>query len=1008
MLCGRKGELLIKHFFGKKHSLLIKFLVPFVLIMIAQNFLFYYTTLLSGTIHRIDGSAFDQMEQVVSSRKSYLAGEMVTRWSSLGSTVSKMNEKMNTLLLQKGSSSQVLADSDLSQQFLAQVSEDVIFLLRKNTVTGAFVVLDTSAPTKGGISRPGIYIRDPDPGTIIADNSDLFIKRGATELHRALRITTDVTWTPRFTFLDSDPNSRLFFENPVQTANLYPTLELSDMGFWSQKFALDVGSEPVITYSLPLIDDQGLVYGVLGVELAEGYLAKLMPYQELSDAGAGVYCLGVTQDGGITYRPMVYSGRVTQMLPSKTANLALTPYPNHESFSLLSYSDGTNIAVSVQDIQLYNSNTPFSNQQWALLGLMDDDDLLSLPASINRTAITTTLLSILVGSFLAYLIFRILIRPIHGLIAQLRGSDPRQPVVLRPVHVAEIDELASAVQELSIMVSDSASMLSRIIEMSDIAIAAFEHDKILGRITFTEQLFPLMGLPNPPIDRRDLSAEEFPTALKQGPLAIEEVLENGWLLRVTADKKLTRWVRLITTDEGSRMLGVAVDATAEVMTKRRIEYERDYDLLTNLLNRRAFLASLDALFEHPETLGNAAMIMLDLDNLKFINDNHGHDSGDGYIQATANALKKTVVLNMLQARMSGDEFFVFLYGYSDKEPLREIIRGMQETIANSYFTLPNAENIRIRCSAGVAWYPDNTTKSDELIRFADFAMYNAKHSKKGDFQEFNQAIYNQNAFLLHSREELNKLIENSLVAYHFQPIVSTATGEIFAYEALMRPTLATLSSPIEVLALAKSQSKLYDIERITWFSALAQAKAQPGFMEGTYRLFINSVSNYILSDRDIAALISAHGDCASRIVLEVTESERFTEDVTAKKRAILYEYGGQIALDDFGTGYNSDSALLLLAPDFVKIDISIVQNIDTDPSRQGIFKNLVSYSKERDIKVIAEGVETFQEMQTLIELGADYLQGYYLGKPAAEFQQLPDDLTDEIRNIYKTHKQKES
>lgn len=404
------------------------------------------------------------------------------------------------------------------------------------------------------------------------------------------------------------------------------------------------------------------------------------------------------------------------------------------------------------------------------------------------------------------------------------------------------------------------------------------------------------------------------------------------------------------------------------------------------------------LFEHPQEIKVAALLMIDLDNLKYINDSYGHDCGDSYLRAAADAMDSLPLINLLVSRMSGDEFFIFTYGHQSREQAWQYLNLLNQTINESYFILPGGDSIRIRCSAGIAWYPDDSTVLDKLTRYADFAMYTAKNSIKGTFCEFSREDYDKNSYLLHSREELNNLIEHRLLNYYFQPIVDAISGEVFAYEALMRSRLPTLSSPLEVLALARAQSKLYEIEKLTWFAAMEAATSDPVFLDSNCRIFINSVSNRILNDDDIENLRSSFQKYLHRIVLEVTEEEKFNEEVTRKKQLLLYRWGGAVALDDFGTGYNGEMVLLQLVPDYVKIDMSIVRNIDTDPSRQELLRNLISYSHERSIMVIGEGVETSAEMQTLISMGVDYLQGYYLGHPKAQMCRLSPDIFTEIRD----------
>lgn len=982
--------------------MLATFLLPFLFILVGQALLFYGTSFFGGSIQQIADNAYQLLDQKTTGRKNYLESDMVHRWSNLSEPIESINAEMAAYIEQYGSSASVTSDPARTDAFLQDISEHIIYALRKNSVTGAFVVLHNDSMPQG--QYPGLYILHRDPETSTSDNSDLTVRRGSAALYRNLGITTDTFWMPLFDLGQQPDGVSAFIENPTNTARSYPDLSLADMGYWSPAFSLDGQCPRVITYSLPLIDSQGKVYGVMGIDLSEEYLRKAISYKELTTSGRGAYCLALVQEDGSSFAPFFIfaMSTVRDAMPPLLDLTSLNP--DYNLWELNNAASGQKTYANVQLLNLYNTHTPYAGEQWALISAVEDANLLQLYHMVNRTAAATVLLSIGIGVVLTLVLLLRLLRPITGLILQLRGSDPLQPVKLGPAGITEIDELANAIEEMSQQVSLASSRLSRVIELSDVSIAAFEVDTSHHVVQFTRQLYPLLGLPapNPMVEQMDVKA--FRAMFDSCNPELEENIPGGWLVRIVSDKKMVRWLRLTMREYESKLLGVVSDITEDTLQKRRMAYERDYDLLTNLLNRRAFLSVMSKLFEKPEKLKIAAMVMLDLDNLKHLNDSYGHDCGDSYIQAAAAVLKKQPLQNMVVARMSGDEFFLFLYGYPNKETLWEAILEIKETIGNSYFTPPGAERVKIRCSGGVAWYPENAQSIELLTRFADFAMYTAKNSKKGDFLEFNQEGYNQNAFLLHSREELNKLIENRMVRYVFQPIVAVEDGSIFAYEALMRPTLDTLKSPLEILTLARAQSKLYDIEKLTWFTALRQAREEPSFTQGSFRLFINSVSNQLLSPEDMQTLQNMFGRYLGRVVLEVTEEEKFAEELSRQKQLFMNAFGGQVALDDFGTGYNSDTALLLLCPDYIKVDMSIVRNIDIDLSRQGIFKNLVSYSHERGIKVIAEGVETFQEMQVLIELGADYLQGYYLGHPLDEMRSIPAELAEEIRNIYQSNK----
>ena len=429
-----------------------------------------------------------------------------------------------------------------------------------------------------------------------------------------------------------------------------------------------------------------------------------------------------------------------------------------------------------------------------------------------------------------------------------------------------------------------------------------------------------------------------------------------------------------------------------MVEKQKIEYERDYDLLTNLLNRQAFHSRMKWLFQTRPDEG-CALIAMDLDNLKYINDTFSHDYGDQYISRAAMERPADQFAGKCGNLPDNGTNFICSYIAVIRKTRPERIARLQEH-SNLTWTSVNRPSFRIRASAGVAWYPKDSENYEQLIRYADFAMYSVKNMTKGRFAEFNITEYEKSAYLLHNSEEQNRLIEEELLDYYFQPIVNARTGQVFGYEALMRPRLTSLETLLEVLSLAKSQGKLYQIERLTWFLAL---KSFTGFknIPPDCRLFINSIANQGLSESDEKALEAQYGPCLGSLVVELTEEEERVESYTRKKISFLKRHGGQVALDDFGAGYNGEVSLLAVRPDFIKVDLSIVKNCHQDKNRQEMISNIISFARKNNCLVIAEGVQSREEMDTVISLGVDYLQAITLACRASP-QPIPDKILKEI------------
>lgn len=972
---------------GKSKTILRKMMVPMVAGLLLQACVFLGVLLFGGTLRQINQNAVDILNERVINRKNYLENEMIQYGSVLDESVKYVNCVTARVLAESGiAAGGIAANSKEANAILEEASQSLIDLLRRRNVTGAFLVLngqDDPYQTTG-VEKSGIYFRDLDPLSNSANNTDLMLERAPSALTRKLGITMDTNWNPQFEF----PEGRSavaydFYYKPFRAALEYAGTDYSDLGYWSRPFRFSEGDIEVITYSVPLMDAQGAPYGVLGVEISVEHLKKLLPYDELAGDKTGSYVLTIRNGEEPAYENLVENGPIFQQITGSLEEIRFLPASLYEGGYKMESSCKTSQTVygCIQYLQLYNTNTPVEQEQWALIGVLESRQLFGFAGKVRATILAGSLLSLVLGLLSVVIISRIVTNPITLLVRKVKGSNPNLPVVFDKTWITEVDELAAAITSLSGNVAESASKLSKIIESASIAIGAFEYHMRENQVFYTERFFEIMGID---YDREENGFTDKKTfekrMLQLRSFVRERKFDGTTVVQVQHAQDSPRWVRIKVYYEEKKVFGVVENITQEIIEKKKLEYERDYDLLTNLLNRRAFYVALEELFAKPEELGVGAMVMFDLDNLKYINDTYGHDYGDRYIRCIAGVLKKFTPGKAVLSRLSGDEFYLFLYGYPDKQRVETALGRLKRAIGNTVFPLPGDPAFRVRASAGVAWYPFDSDSFEKLIHYADFAMYTVKNTVKGELRQFDAEEYQKDSYLLHNREELNKLIDQNLLEYYFQPIVNAATGTVFAYEALMRSKLETLHSPAEILTLARSQSKLYQIERLTWFGALESFSRLEGMKSGC-RLFINSIANQTLSRKDMVEIERLYAPVLGQVVVEITEEEKQNDVIVMLKREYTKKWGAAIALDDFGTGYNGDTMLLYLSPQYVKIDMSIVRDIDIDENRQKLLTNLLSYTKERQIGVIAEGVETAGELKTLMRLGVDYLQGFYLGMP---------------------------
>ena len=652
-------------------------------------------------------------------------------------------------------------------------------------------------------------------------------------------------------------------------------------------------------------------------------------------------------------------------------------------------------------LNLYNSNAPFSKQQWALIGAVREQDLFSFSNRVTYNLILGVLFSLIIGVAGCFLVSRLISRPVESLMSEIQDMNVKNAVRLRRTGIREIDSLEGSIENLSRDVIDSATKFSQIVELASVKIAGFEILRDQEKLFISDGFFEIFNISG--IDTRTLDSAAFGRVMSSLGKYVQKGsgTEDQIIFRIPNGADLI-FVKLKYVDDGVRCIGLAEDVTQSMMERDRIAYERDHDLLTGLINRRAFSSIMHELFEKDrDALKIAALVMLDLDNLKQINDTFGHECGDKYIQRAAECFASSVPGRTVVSRISGDEFYLFFYGYESKEQIRELLVGLTQSIRSEEFVLPNRKKQPVAASGGIAWYPDDSSDYGELLRYSDFAMYKVKQSVKGEMKEFDLGVYNREAYLSQNRIELAELIDQSLVQYYFQPIVSAKDGSLFAYEALMRANMPTLHTAPEILELARAEGKLAQIEELTWRCAMESfiQCVEAGKIGGDCRIFINSIASETMTDQELQEFDKAYKDYLDRIVLEMTEEERLNEDSMEVKKQKIREWNAAMALDDYGSGYNSERMLLLLSPAFIKVDISIIRGIDEDQDKQKIVENIVSYAHERGMFIVAEGVETGAEAAAVISMGVDYLQGYWICRPEPEPPQIGEAIKHQIETM---------
>lgn len=612
--------------------------------------------------------------------------------------------------------------------------------------------------------------------------------------------------------------------------------------------------------------------------------------------------------------------------------------------------------------------------------------LFSFSGHVIKVLSMTILLTLLVGILSSLIVSLSLARPVKKLSDEVEEAQKNNSTSLRfsDTGIRELDQFAGAIMQMNQDMLTISTKFLRIMEMASVELGGFEVRSENESVYVTDNFFSMLGKKE--LSEKSMTGKDFMEFLDSYNKSCHHTVrgDGSRVYSVIHNSGEIRYVRMEIKTEPDRQIGLVEDVTKVTRERMNIEHERDYDTLTGLYNRRAFQRESEKLFrEHPEKLKHAAFVMIDMDNLKYTNDNFGHDFGDRYIHEAGRGFAEYVPDGTLCSRISGDEFNLLFYGYDSQDEIRKAISEVKAALDRKYVELPSGRKLHLSISGGISWYPEDSADLKTLKKYADFAMYQVKRSRKGHFREFELDVYNRNAGETQLRKQFLQLMKREDIAYYYQPIVSAVTGKIRALEALMHVEMSMLKSPEDVLCLAKEEKCLHDLERITFFCAAegyCRLRAN-GKVRGDELLFVNSIASENMTDEECREFRQRYLDIRSQLVLEITEQELLSKEALERKTS--KGFLGAVALDDYGSGYNSEKSLLALSPKYIKVDMVIIRDIDTDIDKQQIVANIVKYAHQRGMYIVAEGVETAEELKKVLELEVDLLQGYYLSRPAA-------------------------
>lgn len=431
-----------------------------------------------------------------------------------------------------------------------------------------------------------------------------------------------------------------------------------------------------------------------------------------------------------------------------------------------------------------------------------------------------------------------------------------------------------------------------------------------------------------------------------------------------------------------KLLATDLQASKEKLQvqNRRLQYDAYHDSLTGMPNRLSFWQRLQEVVNQVRPYNGSAVVMLfDLDNFKDVNDTQGHDAGDKLLQDLASRLSFFRKTSETLYRLGGDEFALVSHDLTEEMAL-ERAKVIREKISQPYQIYDSL--IQIDACIGIV-ISDGESRTDYLYKCADLALYEAKKEGSGNVQVFRPGLLQRQQENKSFEDDLMQALNKGEFRVYYQPIADTMNGEIYGYEALVRwfHPLRGSVPPTEFIPVAEKIGLINQLGEWVLRTACEAAASWSSPLKVSVNVSPVQLMNSSLTDT-VVTILRTTGLDPYRLDLEITESDVFNENTRSLEiLSQLRELGVQISIDDFGTGYSSLSRLSYFPFDKIKIDRSFVINIPDQKDDLDIVRLIISMGKSLHMRIVAEGVETEEQLQSLRKLGCDLVQGYLIGKP---------------------------
>lgn len=590
----------------RSSSLLSKIVVFMITLAMLQIGVFGILLILNGGFSQIKRYSYNMIYEKTENRRNYVENVFNQKADLVYETANGINEITEELLRKEGvTAAAIRTDKDLNRSILASCADSLISLLRRDMVNDVFLILDSGTlyDADGRSLRPGMYLRDTDVDeNSIVDNKDIFMDVGSSETARNYGLPLDFGWSLYFDVTDTESGRNDYFYEPLETYAENSHTPLYNLGYWSGLTSISDLQQGSIKYSLPLVAEDGTVYGILGIGLLEKTIQQIIPTSDFTNATT-CYILATDPEGNEQYRQQLHRGASYGWLVGSDGVISAKSSAEHNLYDF-TYEGGPAAVGSIQRLNIYKSGSPYRNRNWVLISIVDKDEILNTYHVLVRTISFSMVIAFVVSVAFSIFVGRRLGKPVIKMEETLNSSRSHHDVIqFNSSGISEIDALADAIVRLQVDVEEYASRVSRIISMSDSGIGVFMYDCRNGNVFVGESLIKLLKFTDLPDRDVSISAQNFKKQLetvdKEGvimnlPIFVEnegteEYVNEGCEIQYTDAEGNMIWLKFSLTRDNTNVMGLVQDITNTVEEKREVARAKDDEYTTRLLEANAAL-----------------------------------------------------------------------------------------------------------------------------------------------------------------------------------------------------------------------------------------------------------------------------------------------------------------------------------------------------------------------------------------------------------------------------------